>query len=100
MADNFFSRMKGLLGTRELPEGEGLLLKPCNSIHMFGMKYAIDAIFLSRDLEVVGLVESIQPGKISGYFKRAYMCLELPAGTIAKTGSQIGDRLDSLEGVG
>jgi len=37
--------MKGLLGRRELPDGEGILLRPCASIHMFFMRFAIDAVF-------------------------------------------------------
>ncbi len=45
IADSPWLRMKGLLGRRELPDGEGILLRPCASIHMFFMRFAIDAVF-------------------------------------------------------
>jgi uncharacterized membrane protein (UPF0127 family) len=61
---------------------------------MFGMVYAIDAIFLDGDNVVVGLVSSIKPGHISRVFWKAKACLELPAGTISGTGTDLGDKLD------
>jgi uncharacterized protein len=91
MADDFLSRLKGLLLTKSLPAGRGLYLSPCNQIHMFGMTYAIDAIFIDKRNEVVGLVQSIGPGSLSPIFIKAAGCLELPAGTISSTGTQVGD---------
>ncbi|MBK8219955.1 MAG: DUF192 domain-containing protein [Candidatus Obscuribacter sp.] len=94
IARSFFRRLKGLLGTDSLPDGEGLLLSPCNSIHMFGMKYAIDVIFLDKELVVVDVLENIAPGKASRVYRKAYCCLELPAGKVNLTGTTIGDKLD------
>jgi len=74
-----------------LNEGEGLLLTSCQSIHMFGMKFAIDALFLDKNGVVVGILEDFAPGKMSRIFSRAKTCLELPAGTIKKTGTTLGD---------
>ena len=54
-------RMRGLLGRRSLPEGEGILLRPAGSIHTFFMRFAIDAVFLDRDLVVVGIEPSARP---------------------------------------
>lgn len=79
-----------------MPVGEGLLIAPCNSIHMFGMKYAIDCIFLDANNKVVGLVENIAPGKMSRVFGPAKQCLELPAGAIASSSTQMGDLLTVL----
>lgn len=93
IADNFFTRLRGLLFTKSLPEGNGLLIKPCNSIHMFGMAYAIDAIFLSKDNIVVDTLSDLQPGKLSRIYWEAESCLELPTGTVMKTGTQTGDQL-------
>lgn len=93
VARSFFRRLKGLLGTASLPDGEGLLLSPCNSIHMFGMKYAIDVVFLDKELVVVDVLENIAPGKASRVYRKAYCCLELPAGKVHLTGTTIGDRL-------
>jgi uncharacterized membrane protein (UPF0127 family) len=93
-ARSIFSRFKGLLGTRELPDGCGLLLDPCNGIHMFWMTYAIDAIFVDRDYKVVGLVSNIKPWQVSKVFRNARACLELPTGTIEKSSTQLGDVLN------
>lgn len=95
IAVSFFSRLQGLLGTKSLQEGRGLFLKPCNSIHMIGMTYAIDCVFVDKTMSVVGLVENIGPFRISSLFSSAEGCLELPVGTIARTGTKLGDTLVS-----
>jgi uncharacterized membrane protein (UPF0127 family) len=86
-----FFRMKGLLGRAHLPEGEGILLSSCNSIHMFFMKFAIDAVFLDKESRVVYLCERIAPWKISRVILSAKSVLEIPAGTVAKHGIRLGD---------
>lgn len=83
--------MVGLLDRTSLEEGEGLLLTSCQSIHMFGMRFAIDAVFLDKNGVVVGILEDFAPGKLSKIFGKAKSCLELPAGTIKKTGTTLGD---------
>ena len=50
IARSWLARLRGLLGTSELPADEGLWLSPCNSVHSLGMRYAIDVIFLNREL--------------------------------------------------
>ena len=93
-ASNFFTRFKGLLGTRKLELGCGLVLIPCNQIHMFWMTYPIDALFLSKEGVVVGLSERLKPWRLSPMFKGAKSCLELPAGTISDTGTEVGDLIE------
>lgn len=93
MARSFFTRFKGLLGTASLAPGEGLYLAPCSSIHMFGMKYAIDALFIDKNGLVVGLVHSIKPGALSKVYGKAAACLELPAGTLSESGTVLGDKI-------
>jgi uncharacterized membrane protein (UPF0127 family) len=93
-ARTIFSRFKGLLGTSELATGRGLLLDPCNGIHMFWMTYAIDAVFVDRDYKVVGLVSNIKPWSVSKVFRDARACLELPSGTIDLTATAVGDVLN------
>lgn len=97
LADSFVLRLRGLLFRPRLAEGEGLYLVPCRSIHMFGMRYAIDALFLNRAGVVVGLVNSLGPGQLSPLFPSAHGCLELPAGTIASSGTELGDRVEMRE---
>jgi uncharacterized membrane protein (UPF0127 family) len=60
---------------------------------MIGMRYAIDAIFLDDEGQVVGIVEKLLPGRLSSYFSIARGCLELPLGVVAKTGTKCGDRV-------
>lgn len=94
LANNFFSRFKGLMGVKDLPAGQGLLIVPCNSVHCFGMKIPIDVVFLSKTGEVMHLIPDMAPGQVSPIVKGARATLELPAGTIARTGTQVGDQLE------
>lgn len=97
VADTFVSRLIGLLNTQSLERGEGLYIAPCNQIHMFGMKYAIDVVFLDKSGNVVGLCDSIPPGQFSALYSKAYGCVELPAGIIGDTNTAIGDIVETGE---
>lgn len=93
LADTIVSGMVGLLKHRSLPQGEGMLITPAHSIHMFFMKFAIDAIFINRKNMVVGLVRNIKPFQMSPYFWRACAVIELPSGTIEQTKTQLDDQI-------
>ncbi|MCX8131346.1 MAG: DUF192 domain-containing protein [Clostridia bacterium] len=92
-ANTFISRFAGLMGKASLPEGEGLLIMPCNSIHMFFMKFSLDIVFIDKDNIVIHLIKGIKPWRVSKIVKRAYCALELPCGTISRTEMKVGDRL-------
>lgn len=94
LATSFLSRLKGLLFTSSIKTGQGLLLKPCNSIHMFWMLYAIDAIFIDKQGVVVGIVENLRPWSISKTYRGAHSCLELPPGTVSHTETELGDLIE------
>ena len=64
-AHTHWTRLRGLLGTASLPAGEGLWLKPCRRIHMFGMRYAVDAVFLDDAQRVVRVLPDLGPGRVS-----------------------------------
>ena len=64
VARTFPERARGLIGTKELAPGEGLLIEKCNAIHTFFMKYPIDATFLDRDGRVVKVVRRIRPWRL------------------------------------
>src|SRR5438105_13383785 len=66
LADTALTRMKGLLGRRDLPSGEGILLKPASSVHMAFMRFPIDAVFLDRDLRVVKIADDLRPCPAAG----------------------------------
>jgi uncharacterized membrane protein (UPF0127 family) len=93
VARSLWSRTRGLLGTRELPKGEGLLIEPCNAIHSFWMQYAFDALFLKRDGEIVHAISRMRPQRMSRPVFSAHSVLELPAGTIEATATRTGDRV-------
>ncbi|MEM9446345.1 MAG: DUF192 domain-containing protein [Verrucomicrobiota bacterium] len=87
-------RMKGLLGRDSLDIGSGILLRPCNSIHMFFMKFAIDAIFLNKKNQVVRIYHSIKPWRMTPVIFSAYSTLEMEAGVCHDFGLQEGDQLE------
>lgn len=92
-ANTFVTRLKGLLGRISLSEGQGLLLVPCSSIHCIGMKFAIDAVFLNQEKQVIGIRENMIPGTRERK-KGAYYVLELASGVVKEKDLQIGDRLE------
>lgn len=83
IADEFMSRLIGLMFIEDIKDGDGLLIKTCNSIHSFFMKFSIDVIFLSNDYEVVKVIENMTPWKVSWMYFKAAQVLELRAGTIS-----------------
>src|SRR6266849_1610964 len=85
-AHTHWTRLRGLLGTASLPAGEGLWLKPCRRIHMFGMRYAVDAVFLDDAQRIVRVLPDLGPGHVSPRVDAAASVLELPAGTAARIG--------------
>jgi uncharacterized membrane protein (UPF0127 family) len=93
VADRWWLRLRGLLGRPALPAGEGLLLIPCTSIHTLGMGYAIDVAFLDRSGRVVALYPELPPRRATRVHREAASALELPAGTLAQTGTVEGDTL-------
>jgi uncharacterized protein len=86
------ARMKGLLGRRELPSGEGILLRPASSIHTALMRFPIDAVFLDREGTVLK-VERELPAWRAAAQRGSKAVLELPAGEAERRGVEVGDRL-------
>ena len=93
VADTHWTRLKGLLGTDALAPGDGLWIRPCRQVHMFGMRYAIDVVFLDDAYRVVGLVRHLEPWRISPSVRAATSVIELPAGTISKSSLREGQTL-------
>jgi len=81
-------RMRGLLDKKALPTG-GLWIKPCNSIHTFGMQFPIDLIYLNKSNVIIKIVSALKIWRASGCF-RATSIIELPAGTIQRLHLQNG----------
>jgi uncharacterized protein len=92
VADSFVTRLRGLLGRRELPREEGLLINPSSSIHTWFMRFPIDIVFLDRDLRVVAVAADVRPWRLR-WRRGARQVLELAAGEAAARGIGVGDRL-------
>lgn len=93
VARSLWERTLGLLATRSLEPGQGLWIEHAPSIHMFFMRYPIDAVFVSRDATVVRVVEGLKPWRAVLWARGARDCLELPSGTIGTGQIRVGDRL-------
>jgi uncharacterized membrane protein (UPF0127 family) len=96
LADGALRRMRGLMGRRALPRGEGLLLRPAPAIHTGFMRFPIDAVFLDDDLNVLEIVECLRPWRVASR-RGAREVLELPAGECARRGVNVGDRIGVLD---
>ena len=93
VADTPAARNRGLLKRASLNEGEGLWIVPTQSIHMFFMKFALDVVYLNKAKEVVKVVSNLRPWRIS-LCLAAHSVLELPVGTIGRTGTARHDQID------
>lgn len=86
LADTFFKRFLGLMGRKQLSPATGLLIKPCNSIHMMFMRFSIDAVYLDRDMKVVKIAENIMPWIGLSMCQKAESVLEMAAGEARNCG--------------
>jgi uncharacterized protein len=93
VADRMWPRIKGLLGRRELASGDGMLIRPTSSIHTFFMRFPIDAVFLSRDGEVLSVKANVGAWR-ARFCRGAHSVLELPAGEAARRDLAPGAQLE------
>lgn len=91
MADDFFSRGIGLLSRKSISENEGLIIKPCCSIHTFFMRFDIDILFVNKKNEIIALYENVKPWKILPIHITSNYVVELPAGKISSQNIYKGD---------
>jgi uncharacterized membrane protein (UPF0127 family) len=95
VADTSEKRRTGLLKHASLPEGEALWIVPSEGVHTFGMKFAIDIVYLSKKKVVVKLRRNMVRRRIS-FCLRAHSVLELPVGMIDKSQTAVGDQLELI----
>jgi uncharacterized membrane protein (UPF0127 family) len=96
VADRGPKRSKGLLGRKSLEPGTGLWIVPCEAVHTFWMQFAIDLVYLDRNLRVRKVKESIRPWRLSGCVT-AHSVLELAPGAIRESQTQAGDKFEFAE---
>ncbi len=93
VADNFWTKFRGLMGVRQLPIGDGLLIEACDSVHTHFMRIPIDIFYIDEKQRIVGIDAAMQSWRIGRRHANAAAVLEVPSGTAARTQSTIGDQL-------
>jgi uncharacterized membrane protein (UPF0127 family) len=96
VATSMWSRFWGLMGRRSLPNDEGLLIVPCNSVHTFFMRFPIDVLFLDKDDHVLKVTSELRPFRVAvGRGSRGV--LEIAAGRAASVGVRVGDKMTFVD---
>ncbi|MBN2694587.1 DUF192 domain-containing protein [bacterium] len=93
VADSFWKRFRGLMMAPELPENFSLLLTKTNSIHMFFMNYPLDIIFISKNGEIIDILENFPKRALSKIYSKASFAIELKAGFLKNKNLAKGDIL-------
>jgi uncharacterized membrane protein (UPF0127 family) len=94
LADNAWTRLRGLLGRRSLEPGQGLVIRPSNGIHTFFMAFPIDAIYVDAEGRVLRCLANLRPYRFGPIDLRCKMIIELPEGTIERSRTEMGDRIE------
>ena len=92
LADNFLKRLCGLMFRRRLEIGRGLLLTPCNSVHMLFMRFAIDVIYLDENFCIKKIVRDLTPWLGLSACFGARSALELPSGEADRLNLRVGQK--------
>jgi uncharacterized protein len=92
VADTSAKRRTGLLKHEKLDADGGLWIVPCESVHTFFMKFPIDLVYVDKHHKVRKVRHAVPPWRMSACLT-AHSVIELPAGTVAETGTQAGDEL-------
>jgi uncharacterized membrane protein (UPF0127 family) len=93
VADSIASRLIGLLGKRSLKPDAGVWIVPANAIHTIGMLFSFDLVMVDKDYRVVSVTEMVKPFRIILPKRRAESVIELPAHTIFRSRTEVGDQL-------
>ena len=78
----FVGRGLGLMFRHQLQPGLGMWIAPCSGIHTFFMRFAIDAVFVDRGLQIVRVARDLRPWRVVPLVFGAHGVIELPAGTV------------------
>ncbi|MEE2827678.1 MAG: DUF192 domain-containing protein [Myxococcota bacterium] len=93
-AQTIQERTRGLLDWDGIEAGQALVISPCKSIHMFGMRFPIDLLFVRADGVVLRAIEGIKPWRLTRIYFTARHTIELPVGAIAASSTEPGDQLE------
>jgi len=96
VAEDTVSRMKGLLGTKELLPFQGIILKPCKQVHTVAMHYPISVWYVNRRLQIIRIVDKLLPWRVSPYDPFSHLIIEFPQKWADITGTATGDYLECI----
>jgi hypothetical protein len=97
VASGLWAKFMGLMGRPSLADGAALWLPDSNGIHMMFMRFPIDAVFLGKaDADGARPVVAVREGLpawrgVVPFVRGAHGVLELRAGSVAPTGTAVGD---------
>jgi uncharacterized membrane protein (UPF0127 family) len=96
VADTHWTRLRGLLGrsAHDFGNGDGLWIVPCHGVHTLGMGFAIDVLYLDRNMTVIHIQPNLQPWRVAPIRREATSVLELPSRRTLETKTQIGDTIE------
>ena len=94
VADTALTRLRGLLGRPPLENSQALIIRPSQGIHTFFMSYPIDAIYVGSEGQIVRCLEHLRPFRFAPISLRTRFVAEFPAGTLKRTGTRVGDRVE------
>ncbi|ART75880.1 hypothetical protein B4U37_07485 [Sutcliffiella horikoshii] len=83
IADTFTKRFIGLMFKRSI-HNKGIMLSPCNSVHMFFMRFPIDIIFVNGDGRILLSIKELKPWRVSPIVKNSSHVIEMPCGSIER----------------
>jgi uncharacterized membrane protein (UPF0127 family) len=92
-----FEKMRGLLGRDGLSSEQGMLFRSFGWVHTFGMRFAIDLIFLDSEFRVVAVKKNLIPNRFSPLIFKASIFVELASGGIQRSATEVGDQLQLIE---
>jgi uncharacterized protein len=93
IANTHWTRLRGLIGVRDLPAGHGLIIEPCHGVHCLFMSIRIDVVYANRQHQVVALDRAMKPWSFGRIYRDSRYVVEGPVGMIERTGTQVGDQL-------
>lgn len=96
VADTHWTRLRGLLGLAadDFGNGRGLWIVPCHGVHTLGMRFAIDAVYLDHDMNVIHVASGLRPWRFAPVRANAASVLELPCHTAMETKTAVGDKIE------
>ena len=98
LAKSAWSRLKGLIGRSptDFKAGAGLWIEPSEGVHTIGMSFPIDVAYLDANRRVIHVYHHLAPVRVAVVKWRTRSVLELPAGTLAKSRTQVGDLIQLM----